>query len=82
MILKLLARLICVFCVKNRRKMKFCSGTSDDMVIEQTASHEFKVAGNMVGRGFTDDILSSYVLRKPAISLTSEAIEDFSGIAF
>ena len=36
----------------------------------------------MVDRGFTDDILSSYVLRKPPISLISEAIEDFSGVTF
>ena len=52
------------------------------MVIKQTADREFKVAGGIVGRGFTDDILSSYLLRKPAMSLMSEAIADFSGVAF
>ena len=52
------------------------------MVIKQTANREFKVAGGIVSRGFTDDILSSYLLRKPAISLMFEAIEDFSGVAF
>ena len=36
----------------------------------------------MVDRGFIDDILSSYVLRKPVMSLISEVIEDFSGVAF
>ena len=35
-----------------------------------------------MGRGFTDNILSSYVLRKPAMSFVSEAIEDFSGVSF
>ena len=36
----------------------------------------------MVDRRFTDDILSSFVLRKPPMSLISEAIEDFSGVTF
>ena len=52
------------------------------MVIEQTVIRQFKAAGSMVGKGFTDDILSSHVLRKPVMSLISEAIEDFSGVAF
>ena len=63
------------------RKMKFSSGTSSDMVIKQTANREFKVSGGIVSRGFTDDILSSYHLRKPAISLILEAIAGFSGVA-
>ena len=50
------------------------------LVIEQMANREFKVARGMVGRGFTDRILNSYVLRKPTKSLKSEAIEDFSGV--
>ena len=61
--------------------MKFCSGASPDMVIEQTANREFKVGGGTEGREFIDDILSSYVLRKPAISLISKEIEDFTGVA-
>ena len=61
--------------------MKFYSGTLDDRVIEQAANREFKIAGGMVGRGLTDDILSSYFLRKPAMSLISEAIVGFSGVA-
>lgn len=65
-----------------KRSNKFCSGTSPDMVIEQTANREFKMMGGIVQRGFTDDVLSSYVLTKPALSLITEAIEDFSGIAF
>ena len=62
--------------------MKFCSETSPDIVIKQTANREFKVVGGIVSRGFTDDVLGSYLLRKPAMSLMLEAIEDFSGIAF
>lgn len=37
-----------------RRKSKFRSRTSPDMVIEQTANREFKVAGVIGRRGFTD----------------------------
>ena len=62
--------------------MKFCSGASHDMVIEQTVIREFKVAGGIVSRGFIDDILNSYVLRKPAMWLISDEIVDFSGVAF
>ena len=51
------------------------------MIIEQTANRESKLAGGMVGRGFTDGILNSCVLRKPEMSLISEAIDDFSGAA-
>lgn len=65
-----------------RRKNKFCSGTSPDMVIEQTANREFKVTGGIVKRGFTDEVLSSYVLRKPAMALITASMEDFSGITF
>ena len=52
-----------------RRKMKFCSGTSPGIVIKQMANREFKVVGGIVSRGFADDILSSCLLRKPAMSL-------------
>ena len=52
-----------------RHKMKICSGTSPDKVTKQTAKCEFKVAGGIMSKGFTEDILSSYLLRKPAISL-------------
>ena len=52
------------------------------MVIEITANSEFKVAGGMVGRGFTDGILCSYILRKPAMLLIPEAVEHFSGVTF
>ena len=52
------------------------------MVIKQMANPEFKVAGGTVSRGFTDDILSSYLLRKPSMSLMLEAIENFSDVAF
>ena len=62
--------------------MKFYSGTSSDIVIKQTANRIFKVAGNIASREFTDDILSSHLLRKPVMSLIIEAIEDFFGIAF
>ena len=65
-----------------RHKMKICSGRSLDKVIKQTANCEFKVAGGIESRGFTDDILSSYHLRKPAMSLIIKAIENFSGVAF
>ena len=51
------------------------------MVIKQTEKSEFKVAGGIVSRGFTDDILISYLSRNPAVSLILEAIEDFTGIA-
>ena len=65
-----------------RRKLKFCSRTSPEMIIKQTANREFKVGGGIVSRGLTDDILSSYLLRKSAMSLIIEAIEDFSCAAF
>ena len=65
-----------------RLKMMFCSGASPDMVIKQTANHEFKVAGGIVSRRFTDSILSWYLSRKPEVSLILEEIEVFSGVAF
>ena len=52
------------------------------MVIKLTANRKFNVAGDLASRGFTDDILSSHLITKPAMSLISEAIEDFSGVAF
>ena len=58
-----------------RLKMNFCSGTSPGMVIKQTTNREFKLVGGIVSRGFTDDIVSSYFLRKPAISLIIEDIK-------
>ena len=52
------------------------------MVIKQTANRKFKVAGDIASRGFTDDILNSHLLRKPAMSLILEAIEDIFGVVF
>ena len=46
------------------------------------ANREFKVAGDIASRRFTDDILSSHLLKKQAMPLTLEAVEDFSGVAF
>lgn len=63
-----------------RKTKKFCSGTPPDMIIEQIANQEVKEMGAIVHRGFTEDVLSSYVLRKPAMSHISEALEDFSGM--
>ena len=38
--------------------------------------------GGIVQRGITEDILSSCVLRKQAMSHSTQALEDFSGITF
>lgn len=62
-----------------RRKDKYFSGTWTDMCIEQTANKGFKVKGDVIHRGFTDDILTAHVVAGPTLHNICEALEEFCG---
>ena len=65
-----------------RHNKTFFSGTWTDILIEQTANREFKVQGGVVHRGFTEEILNSYITTKSAFSDICQELENFCSTTF
>ncbi|XP_061723992.1 uncharacterized protein LOC133530150 [Cydia pomonella] len=61
-----------------RRTQKPCSGTWSDMTIEQTLMRSMKVSGGLTqGRGFSDNVLSKWILGLPILHSITEEVENF-----
>ena len=64
-----------------RRTDKLWAGSWSDLIIEQFLMRLMKTSGGLTrGRGFTDSILSRWVLTMPTCASLSERFEEFCGV--